>query len=399
MAGKKKEMTATFDSGKGNTLKIPLPNVEQQGEILEAYWCDKNETKTTLLPHKEKAYVLIKAQNLDGKKVKIKVFEFDTGESNDDFIHEYEWTYSGDNVVYSFNVTKSMFVRGEEDLVHFYFTLSIEDADPVPYCNGDGQRLKIHLVRYVPEVMTALGWDTGAALQDEWFGRESNDDPDSTDPNLSIVTMDWALGFSPAKDVYDDMFSDKVWITTNGKKALIKEIKRMATDRRLTIPTEEGRSAAFGVFDSNIISHDGGRIPTFDKYHYQESAYVRGFFSNVFTSNTDLTAALANFVFRMSAGGTITKTATGYTVHITKVAVYIRDSFDFIDEDPSDPQTLGYWKIEENKVSKTSGFGYRHIQNPSYRNYRDEFGVGGDFRLFSDVKYTDVDDSFSVPTV
>ena len=407
MAGSKNEMTATFQSGKGSPLKIYRPKLEKTPKILEAYWCDENEAKTTLLAHKANAYVLIKAENLDGKKVTIKVFEYDTGESNDDFIHEYEWTYSRTNMRYFLDVSPEMFVKGEEDLVHFYFTLAIEDADPVPYCNADDKHLKIHLVRYVPEIMTSLGWDVGAKLQDEWFGREANDDPDLVEPDLSIVKMDWALGFSDAKAAHDSIFTRKLWVSTNGKPALIKEIKRMVTDGIVTLPTKAGSSAEFGVFRNSVITHKhkkapkAGRIPTFDKYHYNESPYNEGYMSALFSSLDGLTAGLANFVFRMSSGGTITKTETGYTIKVTKVATYVRDSFDFIDEDETDPQTLGYWNMEKQKVSKTPGVissGYRHIENPSYRNYRDEFNMGGDYRLFSDLKYTTVSDSFDVTT-
>lgn len=401
MAGSKNEMTAIFESGKGNKLKIALPEVEKTPQVLEAYWCDKDQVKTTVLEHKSKAYVLIKGANLDGKKIKFEAYETDFGPMNDDFIHEYEWTFSGTEMLYSFNVTPKMFVKGEEDLVHFYFTLAIEEDDAVTFCYSDDEYLKFHLVRYVPGVLSALGWNTGSALQDEWFSRAKTTDPDSTNPDQSIVKMSWALGFARVKTVHDAMITNKIWVSTKGKPALVKEIQRMVTDGKVTVPKKEGDSTAFGIFSNSIIDHDDQKIPTFDKYHYQESKFKPGVWDNTTTDLDDLTAALANFVFRMSAGGTITKTKTGYTVHVTKVATYIRDSFDFIDPGWAS-QDLGYWNIAKNKVSKTPGVissGYRLIENSSYQNYQDEFDIGGDFRLFSDIKFTTVNDSFNVSTV
>ncbi|KAA1242358.1 DUF6402 family protein [Aquimarina sp. RZ0] len=372
---------------------VPAPEETADPEIIEAYWVDKDMNKETTLDYNEKARIRIKTENAQGKKIKVKVYESDFGPMNDDFIWEHEWTLQNSDAILSFNITPNMFIKGEEDLVHFYFTLQIEDLDEEEFSNDDADYLKVHLVRYVPRVLEALGWNKGAELQEEWFSRQPSNNPDVNDPNLSIITMDWVLGFTSAQTLHTSMIAQKIWANSAGKRALLSEIKRMASDGEITIPTTDEASTNFGVFDTSLITYKNRRVPKFDKYHYQERAFAPGTFSSL----DDLTAALANFVFRMSSGGTITKTKDNYSIQINRVATYVRDSFDFIDPGWAS-QNLGYWNIEENKVVKLAiGSGYRLIENSSYQNYRDEFQMGGDFRLYSDIHFTNTNDTFEVP--
>ncbi len=374
-------------------IKIKLPKVIKKAEILEAYWSDEKGIKINVLDYNKKAYIRIKSKNIFKKIITLRVYESDIGPMNDDFIWEDELSLKNNDAILSFNLTPNMFVKGEEDLVNFYFTLQIEDQDEKEFNNNKKEYLKVHLVRYVPGVLKALGWNKGAELQEEWFSRQASSNPDSNNPNLSIITMNWILGFTSAKTLLSSMITQKIWVNTAGKRALLSEIKRMIKDNEVTIPINEGSSSSFGVFNNTIINYKNKRIPKFDKYHYQERAFAPGSFSTL----DDLTAALANFVFRMSSGGTITKNKDNYTIQIIKVATYVRDSFDFIDPGWAS-QNLGYWNIQENKVVKFSlGSGYRLIENSSYQNYRSEFQMGGDFRLYSDIHYTNTNDTFDVP--
>lgn len=379
---------------------VPAPEETAEPEIIEAYWVDKDMNKETTLDYNEKARIRIKTENALGKKITVKVYESDFGPMNDDFIWEHEWTLENSDTILSFNITPNMFIKGEEDLVHFYFTLQIEDLDEEEFSNDDADYLQVHLVRYVPKVMRALGWNIGAALQDEWFSRSASANPTSNTPDLSIVKMDWALKFDRARTVYNTMVNGKVWVSTRGKIALVKEIKRMHSDGKINYPTTENSSTSFGVFDRSIITHSGVEIPTFDKYHYQESPANIDAWSTTDEDLDDLYAALANFVFRMAAGGSITKKKHHYEISVNTVVFYVRDSFDFIDGGfvgTLMSQPLGYWSIKENKVTTENKDEYRYINNESYRDYRAAMGIGGDFILFSDLKYKTVNDSFQVP--
>jgi hypothetical protein len=378
---------------------VPAPEETDDPEIIDAYWVDKDMNKETTLDFGKKARIRIKTENALDKKITLKVYESDFGPLNDDFIWQHEWQLKNKDTVLSFNITPNMFIKGEEDLVHFYFTLQIEDQDEEEFSNSDTDYLKVHLVRYVPKVMRALGWGVGAALQDEWFKRSPSETPSSNTPDLSIVTMDWALGFQRLKTVYDTIIQQVIWVNTDGKDALVKEIKRMQIDAKISIPTSEGNSTSFGVYDSSIITHRSRKIPEFDKYHYQERPFDQ---FPLTAPLDDLTAALGNTVFRLGAGGMIKKEKDGYLIQVTKVYVYLMDSFNYIDDSLVNrvrSQDLGYWKIETNEVKRLSGIispGYRKINNDSYNAYREEIGMGGDFNLYSDLRFINTNDSFKV---
>lgn len=381
--------TSTFEDGEINSVTGDIDDPI----ILEAYWSDGKGNPITVLDYNKQAHINVKSKNIINEKITLRVYENDP--FDDDHIYTTKYTTEYDEFVMSFDVTPNMFVKGEEDLVHFYFSLQIEDQDKVEFCNSNSKYLKIHLVRYVPSVMKTLGWNKGAALQEEWFRRKPTKNIDEN-PDFSIITMDWVLGFTVPNNIYNLMITEKIWINTDGKIALLAEINKMVTDGEIIIPTIEGTSVNFGVFEKTLTPHKNIKVPKFDKYHYQERKYdVLG----IFRPLDDLTAALARFVFRMCSGGTITKNKDNYTILINKVAIYLRDSFDFIDPGWSS-QNLGYWNIKKNKVWKTNiqtTPEYRLIENSSYQDYAKEFKMGGDFRLYSDLKYTDTNDTFEIP--
>lgn len=110
-----------------------------------------------------------------------------------------------------------------------------------------------------------------------------------------------------------------------------------------------------------------------------------------------------------------TKTADGtgrlcaayvYRVKISRVGVYVRDSYDFNDEDSFGmSQPLGLWEIGESSLGEVPEIGilgmrvprtkvtvnYRvPVFNSTFRDWRAQHGRGADFLVFSDVKMTDV---------
>jgi hypothetical protein len=100
----------------------------------------------------------------------------------------------------------------------------------------------------------------------------------------------------------------------------------------------------------------------------------------------DMTAALGRFTFRVVVVGSITP-ETGshrsrHRVTITNVGVYIRDSFDF-----NGNQFLGYWDDSDNSVSMVNFLSGDAVSNADFRSWRSTHGRGGDFLVFSDVKW------------
>lgn len=373
--------------------------------VQDAYWIvnDQDETKTTQLTYnQEKAFLKIIFNPhavQEQKKYKIGVYEQDPI-LNDTIFEDQNWkVITRQNIILSFNMTPALFEKAGDDIAYLFFKVVVEEDKEYEFCNSNGAYLKVHLVRYIPGVIRHLGWQNGAALQDAWFARVGSQNPTVNVPITNVIKMDWVLGYPRAKNVYDTLVIQKIWANAAGKNALVNEIKKMIIDRILVIPSVENQAVQFGVFDAQIVTISNKKIPKFDKYHYQE----RSFIENAFDANDedldDLYAALANFVFRVVAGGIIARRKNHYSITITRVGVYVRDSFNYIDEGWNQimSQPLGYWDIVSNKASTKKGDGFRYINNESYNKYRTDYNKGGDFIVFSDIKTINTSDEFQMP--
>lgn len=106
-----------------------------------------------------------------------------------------------------------------------------------------------------------------------------------------------------------------------------------------------------------------------------------------------LVASLANFAFYAIPLGTAsreTRNSSDVTVKVNKFAVYALDSYDFNGEQQrilGQNLGLGYWKGPGN-VSPTSIFtsGSTFVDNPDFRQYRENTSRGRDFNIISNVK-------------
>ena len=407
--------TVSFQDYPNVSMDFKDVEIEKIPEIITAYWVDADGKKATKLPYgTDTIGIYIKGKNLSGKEAKIRVFDSDWGPFNDDHIIDIKEKLTGDEKVIPLDFTEKHFVEGEkaddfhndntEDSLQLYFTIEIEDYIKEEYCNEDEEQLNVHVVKYIPRIMKKIGWEMGFALQEEWFARKSNEKPQENEPLMNVITMDWVLGFSRAKEVYDSLVSStqKLWVSKLGKKALIQEIKRMIEDGHVSLPRKIHETSPFGVVKQNVVNYEHSskgkmQVPLFDKYHYQEKEFEESLFDTFWNNKLDdLYAALANFVFRMCSSGTITRNNNSYTISVKKVHVYVRDSFDFIDDGLLMSQPLGYWNIAGQEVNARPKYGHRLIKNSSYQEYRKEFDKGGDFILFSDLKSIDVQDSFNV---
>jgi hypothetical protein len=72
---------------------------------------------------------------------------------------------------------------------------------------------------------------------------------------------------------------------------------------------------------------------------------------------------------------------------VTELGVYVRDSYDFGDE-PGDDQELGRWDPDDNSVGRSFLSGGTVVHNSDFRSWRTANKKGGDYLIFSDVKYT-----------
>lgn len=392
------------DSGQKNTVN-PV-NVASGPAIRDAFWIESNsnQAKTNLMPYGQlKAYLKINftASAVQSRvRYKIGVYEKDTWPFYDTIFEDVNWKVAtSQSTILSFDLTPALFEKGKDAIAELYFTVNMESGEKPEFCNSDSERLKVHFVRYIPGVMRHLGWPNGATLQDRWFERAGSENPGANNPVTDVIKMDWILQYPRAKNLYDSFVRGKIWANPAGKRALTQELKNMKRDGLLVIPASENQSVNFGNTDATIVTHNQNKVPKFDKYHYQERAFVENAFNAGDDDLDDLYAALANFVFRVGAAGTITRKGNHFQVRITQALVYMRDSFNFIDEGWNQlmSQPLGYWNIKDNKASTKSGDGFRYISNDSYNKYREDYNKGGDFLVFSDIKTVATNDEFQVP--
>jgi hypothetical protein len=112
----------------------------------------------------------------------------------------------------------------------------------------------------------------------------------------------------------------------------------------------------------------------------------------------DLTAALGAFTFYVVVAGKIVKPTyqnlpaqiniVGHDVTIEEIGIYVRDSYDFEDE-----QFLGWWAYPDDwgrrPFGLVSAFPFENgelVTNSDFRKFRRQTGKGGDFLIYSDLK-------------
>jgi hypothetical protein len=217
----------------------------------------------------------------------------------------------------------------------------------------------------IPSIMRSHRWWNGARLLDIWFSQPSAIAPAYGAPETATIRMDsWVLTFRRAKQVYDQLMKQRIWVNANARR----EIAAMLRRKGLLLPA----SRSFGNLSLPVDSQDT------DYINYRVVSFA-------LSDLDDMTAALGNFTFRVLVAGTITaaSSGSGYQVTITEVGVYVRDSFDF-----NGSQFLGYWDDSDNSVSMMNPLSGTGVSNSDFRDWRSANGRGGDFIVYSDLKRT-----------
>ena len=234
-------------------------------------------------------------------------------------------------------------------------------------------------VTQIPAIMRHAnnGFTKGADLMEEWFRRPANNNPLTAVPSTTIITMSWVVGFTRAKQVYDKMIAEKMWLTTNAKKLMGE---RLAAQGKL-LPSPRPVDFFRPFTDP---------VPQLDADYIQEQI-VGSNWDALTLPMDDLMAALNRFKLRMVVSGSVRQAVIGnaprHEIQIREVGIYIRDSYDFND-DPSwfkPSQPLGCWDPVSNTAGLTSASG-TCVNNADFRNWRAANGMGGDFLVFSDLE-------------
>lgn len=271
----------------------------------------------------------------------------------------------------------------------------------------------VSFVRYIAQLMDIKGWKNGAALQRIWFNGAVNENKKNVDPRIGAITWEWITVESAEFNEEYMRFKDETMIalsrsTVMGynkpQRSLRGEIERMISERLTTLPNATNTSTSFGVTAETIISHRGEKVPLFEKYYFYSKAfsgpldvgkhYLRD-------GIDDFIAAIANCNIHVYAKGKLNYKAASalfnayIEVEVTHLVFYVKDAFDFVDDDPKEPsQPLGFWKVSDDvaNVEVERSFimnppekQYYKITNETYRDYRSRHRKGHDFFVYSTV--------------
>jgi len=237
---------------------------------------------------------------------------------------------------------------------------------------------------FIPDVMDYHGWKNASVLMQRWFSTGPSIAPNSycpPDDTETIKMKSWLLTFQRVQDLYQKLINRITNTPTRNRLADV--IKKMSVPALIGKPDSQGESR-FG-YD---LSQQQWELCYLNSIAYEASPL---------DSIDDLFCSLGTFQLRLTGRGRCKPVAQGTATHridiwIESLGVYAFDSFDFTDRPGEPTQELGYWNIGEKSVSKSAGGLLTiHATNQSFCRYRSKHGVGGDFRVFSDIHWIQLD--------
>lgn len=251
----------------------------------------------------------------------------------------------------------------------------------------------------LPKVMDKMGWTVAPRLMERWFKGKAfaldsylrdkyYDEPLSIPEDHcddKIVTMDWALKFERVRDEYDNIFRN---INT---AAAIKKLQDHITNHKLV--DTGSRLGNVGMNARELNAHCqiqtqmfGSRTDTID----------------------DLYGAIGVGMLQLAVVGEVQRGINKDSFRVDNIGVYLKDAYEF-----NGFQFLGCWTTEKTYgkaelLNHAAAQAYRltspsaalaakfmktdqpvfHVHNHDFRNYREKHGKGGDFIIYSDVKWT-----------
>jgi hypothetical protein len=271
-------------------------------------------------------------------------------------------------------------------------TLSFESKLSPAYIT-QGKKVEIDMLKLsdLPEVMRNMGWVVAPKLMERWFQgdvfvlhedvRATYDDfPLSIPPahyDDEIVTMDWALQFDRFAEAYDYILTD---YATEASTILLEDrLKRCGwptTSPRLgnTSMTARELNATCQI----QTAYCGKLTDTIDDFY----------------------GAIGRCFVQLAVVGHVHRDNFSELFIIDKVGLYLKDRYEF-----NGLQFLGCWtkskalgkaEMLSRLSAVTSSVGARilkvnepvfHVFNHHFREYREKHGKGGDFVIYSDVKW------------
>ena len=256
-------------------------------------------------------------------------------------------------------------------------------------------------VANIPSVMREkMAWPKSAALMDLWLnaptrvmtaaeksGETRAIDYPTKHVSKELITVDWLLKFKSAADGYSDLLTK---FNTRKAVARLKEIIR----------SRAGLPGSGSVPISNVL--DPVELHSTWQFQLQNVGF------DLFAGLDDLYGSLGRFAWYAAVVEAIyTAPAKGSpgSFNVSKVGIYVRDTFDF-----NGGQYLGHWNEKGVRIDKVAALGVavnsefecdwpmdggtlgrlQPINNSDFNSYRDKNKKGGDLLVFSDVRVENV---------
>ncbi len=168
-----------------------------------------------------------------------------------------------------------------------------------------------------------------------------------------------------------------------------KHIKKVMGDLTYASYTAEFKNKVDPVF---LHAHWQFQLATIKR------AEILDYFRGNANKLDDLDAALHVFgLYAAIIAGKVTDYGVGkpFSATVLKIGIYMRDTYDFLDKNPSESQYLAHWGYDDVTVNATgkknvykswNGNYMWPIHNSDYIKYQNDNKKGGDLMLFSDIE-------------
>lgn len=258
----------------------------------------------------------------------------------------------------------------------------------------------------IPEAMEKMGWHVSAKMMRRWFSTKPAYvmTPEVRDANLiasdllpsqfddQIIKLDWALEYDGCLDAFE-FLAQGGWITENGLSLLKRRLIAAGWTPGKEFRLGSTRMKAIELEDLCQVNRKG--------------------FGEAYDVINDMYGAIGTGTMKIAVvGKTKVSDLTGRdNFVIEKIGLYIRDTYDFTDDPKwknhglSEP--LGVWSRNRCLTKEESAEfflsrtrvtiplamnnlkfkGFVPVANKDFRRWQDAHNSGGDFIVYSDVKW------------
>lgn len=246
----------------------------------------------------------------------------------------------------------------------------------------------------IPSAMDKMGWKVSAKMMRRWFaakpayimtenvrnGMVKPQQLAASQYDDQIIKMDWALDFPRCVQPFEDLVMN--WHSAAGLKQLKGHL--------IAAGWTPGKTTALGSLHMNARDLD----------KICQVNFIR--FGETLDTMDDMYGALGKASYKLAVVGKTRKSSVPGrdAFEVDKIGVYIRDTYDFND-DGVFPEPLGIWNKERclskpemaayltmtpAMIARTYQ-GFVPVFNGDFRRWQKAHNSGGDFVVFSDVKW------------